>query len=380
MTQPKRSIASLYEDDIRNRIISHRRLDLPMKKSHNLQLLLLSASMIAKWLLSFFVAKSEFAGHKVIGISWSPIHDRRFSDLATQQPVTIPYHYKRLNKTQIALFKGMRAKDMYAAAKGLLRAKVDLSDIKNSAFNYDGMAYRLFFALEYALFDHLVKGRDTLFIAGINDRISIITTNLCRAYGIKMHMLQHGLLDAEKYFIKVDIDVFYYMYEVSLPCLKYFVNCTDTHPALVYLPRLSTRRFTAIFDKNAGKNIAYATQPGDGDVAIIDEVIKTIGTDFNLLLYIHPVEKHKTPFYQKRYEQYPNVFVCQERHANIELIISQCSTLGIEYHEQGITPLFINLYDDIDVDIAHSDMFVVYTRLEEFSKVLKAHCLQASSI
>jgi hypothetical protein len=60
-----------------------------------------------------------------------------------------------------------------------------------------------------------------------------------------------------------------------------------------------------------------------------------------------------------------SAFVTRERHRNISYLLSRYSTLGMDYYEQGIEPVFLD-YEKHTMDFLDSDSFIKFNDPESF--------------
>ena len=83
------------------------------------------------------------------------------------------------------------------------------------------------------------------------------------------------------------------------------------------------------------------------------------------MIYPHPTEKSLKRY--NKFEQKANVFLCREKVANINYLISSGSTLGMEYDLIGVPPIFINTLN-IKSEIFLSKKFISFPDLEAFKE------------
>jgi len=355
----KDEIKEAYLSDIINKSIIYQDIGREVPSSFKFKANLLIVLLILKIIVSFFFRKRK--RNSIIGIEWSKIHEDRIKDLESL-PMILHYYSRKINLQQIMIFKGFDISLFYQLYKEIVPHDFPFKAISND-YNYDSKGYRILFLIDYVLFLNVLKEREEVFIAGLNDRLSIIISKICHRRHISLNMLQHGLLARREGLNQVAVSRYYYLYNFSLPCLKYAVKPSFSGLELIELKKKSNRKFSASFNINRNKNIAYATMPAfqESNFAIIDMLLD-LNKDysFNILIYPHPLENIDT--YHTKYKKEKNLFFSSERHQNLELLISQCSTLGVEYFYQGINSVFVNLHD-FKVDIAEAEEFTVYNSI-----------------
>lgn len=364
-------LGDIYIQDIKTRHLLFRDVDFTIPIYYSTKSIILSASLIFKVLLSriipytFFERPNEYNS---IGISWARLHTQRLKDKQDEIENVIEYFYSNYSLLTLSFYRDVPICSVFSEARKLKIRNIEHYDEK---YFYDSFFYRIIFVIDfYALKNVLERYKpENVYCAGLCDRLAIILTTICGQSKIKVHMMQHGLLSLCKGKIKRKVHAFYYLYDFSLQAIKYSIRL-DTSPHLIYLPKKQGALKLSHFDESSNKNIAYATAivKHEFNVQIIETTLRHMPKDFNLLIYIHPLDK------RKKYEQYrklDNVFLFKkERHSNIEYLISRISTLGLEYYELGVPSIFVNL-DNLAGLFFHIDLFTTFYTLEEYEKWLK---------
>lgn len=366
------NIFEVYKKEINNRYIIHSDVQLSKSKFFNIKCFVAIFIFLLKWLISFIlISKNKVDTSSDLAISWSRTHNKRLEDLTVNfKPVY--YDFKSIKKEQIFFFKRLNQKGFYRNLFLMLNGKIERND-RGKLFFFDSYAYRILFVLEYCLFKGILEGYkcNNIYIAGLNDRYAIMITDICQNNdNMKLHMLQHGLLADRKGLSKVIADFFYYLYDFSFPFIK---NAVDVHQENCI--KLSSKKKNSINDffLTSKENIvAIATSIAypSTNFSIIDIIVKHLDkTKYDILIYPHPLEDIEA--YKAKYSSNQHIFYFKrERHRNIDLVISQCSTMGVEYYNIGVESLFINVHG-FNFDIAHAPLFQIFNKLNDFEEYIK---------
>jgi len=149
-------------------------------------------------------------------------------------------------------------------------------------------------------------------------------------------------------------------------------------PTLIYLPQKSKNLGLSIFKGRPGINIAYASTHvrHNLNLQIIDSILAVMKLDVNLLIYTHPQENLSL---YKKYQNVDNIFIFQkERHINIQYVISRFSTIGIEFYNSGIMPIFVNL-DNVETDFLATNTFKVFTDTSDFETWMSYNLIETTN-
>lgn len=361
----------IYLQDIKTRHLLFKDVDFRLSKFYWIKSFLLAILLIVKVLIAKILPNNTAnKKSKTIGLSWARLHTQRLKDKEEEIEDLIEYFYSHFSYFNICLYKKVPLLHIFKIASNL---KIDNYSLYEKEYFYDSIFYRILFLIDYYVFKNIIDTYEpeNIFCAGLCDRLAIILTELGQTYGVKIHMMQHGLLSQCKGKIKRKVHAFYYLYDFSIKSIKYSINL-DTSPRLVYLPKTKGALKLKKFDVSPGQNIAYATAivKHEFNEQIIETTINLLPDNFNFLIYVHPLDKIKK---YEIYSKKKNVFIFKkERHSNLDYLISRLSTLGIEYHEFGVPSIFVNL-DKLDGDFFHLDAFTTFLYLKEYEQWLKEY-------
>ncbi len=361
------NIQELYDQDLFNRYYLHKNVNYKIESSYGLKLFALGGVLFLKLIISKFLRKVSFSGEAIF-ISWSPLHTRRSKDLSENFKL-LEFDRTSFTKKQLVFFSKVSIKDVINLFFKLRTSKV--KNLKNSsAYIKDSFFYRFLFAVEFLALKGLIDDVEKVLIAGYNDRTSLIISRLCQDRDIHLSMLQHGVLGKKEKWKHLKADRFFYMYSFSKEYIQHQIT-VDHSTELIYLPKKTSSITLEIFkNPKFKKNIAYATSPADSekDLIILRELKKELlKKECNLLIYPHPLEKEET---YSEFKEKECVFVTRERHQNILFLISRYSTLGIDYYEQGITPVFLN-FENHNIDFLNTDEFKIFENMMSFKTWIK---------
>lgn len=310
-------------------------------------------TLLAKTVLSLGFHKPTLPQR--LGINWE-IHKQRFFDY-DEGLFVIDYFYRKMTKEQLRLFKYV---NLLQVARYFLNIR-SVGDLTGN--NFDNIFYRCVCAIEFSLLENIVKQNNIrhLFINGLNDRYTIYLTEICKKEGVKLSIIQHGALTKFEDCYTVYADEFLYMYEFSRPFLKYFIR-NDQEVAFLPCKRKKSLQL-GTFEKHP--NVAYASTPSNIHLnyAIIDAILLNLDARVNVLIHPHPREDDE--LYLAKYKHYPNVIVTKTKYQNITYLITRISSLGVDMHDLGIEPVFVNLQHH-DTDYLSTNVFRTFTTLEPF--------------
>lgn len=352
----KIDLQQLYDQDLFNRHYLYKNVNYKFGIKHDFKLFLGFLVLVFKFFLSRFSSSSYSKGTSIF-ISLGPLHIKRSKDLSETFDL-IEYNRASFSKVQLHHFQHISVKEIYACLSGITKSKIE--ELKEpSLYATDNFFYRFLFIMEFLALKGIIKNSEKVFMAGYNDRASLIISKLCEVNDIHLSMLQHGVLGKKEYWMHLKADRFFYLYPFSKNYIKYQISVLPS-TELIYLPKKNTPFDFKTFKLGKfSKNVAYATSPADSDkdVEILKELIITLQEkQYNLLIYPHPLEKENL---YKQFEEDEKVFVTRERHGNIAYLFSRYSTLGIDYYEKGITPIFLN-YENHKMDFLESDSFKAF--------------------
>lgn len=355
----KLNLPNNYKGVVNNRKVLYETHNRNLKKIKFLgQSIIYFSIIITKFILSRFY-KIESINDTVIGINWLFHKTSRFLDYDSNLLI-INYNYKRLSKLDVKLFSNLKFIDLIYAFKLSPKTHFRLS---KSLKDYSNVFYAFVCLVENLLYKHIIIDHNIkdIYIVGLNDRHSIFISDITYTYGLNLHVLQHGLLTKFDNLHKINVDKFYYTHDFSLKYLKYFlINIHQIE--CVYLPDKKYNRWEK-FDHNL--NIAYACTPTniEYNIEIIKFLIDSVPNDYRVIIYPHPREGVNA--YEKYFIKNEKVHITNKRYDNIELLITRISSLGIEYYDIGIKPLFINL-ENHDTDYLSTGKFEVFESLDAF--------------
>ncbi|WP_298542657.1 hypothetical protein [uncultured Aquimarina sp.] len=357
----------VYNQDLFNRYYLYKNVNYRLGKTYSLKLMALNMLLIFKLIISRFVKKKKINTNDNF-ISWSPLHLKRSKDLA-EKFETIPFERSSFSMEQLELFANISFNEI---SKYFFKVKKsDVRVLKNYSFYInDSIFYRFLFIVEFLALKGILNGSEKVLIAGYNDRTSLIISKICEFKKIHLSMLQHGVLGKKEEWKHLKADRFFYLYDFSKEYIAHQIEVNE-FTELIYLPKKKSNLKLGTFIKGVySKNIAYATSPADSskDIEILTRLIKiSEEKKVNLLIYPHPLEKETV---YSKFENNKSIFVTRERHKNVEYLISRYSTLGIDYFEKNITPVFLN-FDGAKSDFLNANIFNVFKNFEEFDTWIK---------
>ena len=325
------------------------------------QSFLYAVGIVIKILASYFIKKSIF-NSKAIRLSWTNTFYKRLIELSGDYPL-VHYDYKKINKRQILFFKNVNFFKIIRATISIRKKYGDIS------FEQDNIFYRFIISAETMMFDHMISSNSSLqriYIAGINDRQTVMLSELCSKYSVHLSVLQHGCFTKFLNQYKVIADEFHYFYDFSIKYMKYFFRDPDS-VKLKHLPRKQSIDDLPKFENE--KNIAFATTPIKSSInfEIIDILLENLHEDVTLIINPHPVEKINT--YINRYGERKNVAISNIKYKNVMYFVLRYSTLGIEMRDLGMIPVFINI-ENYQTDFFEFGNVTVFTDLGDFQNWL----------
>lgn len=295
--------------------------------------------------------------HSHLKLSWSNIFRNRLDELETDA-TTVEYDYRKMNRSQSRLFAGVR---LFQVLK--LGAEIRKHE-SLSGSTQDNFFYRLIVCAEFLMFTDLVKRiePDVVYIAGINDRQSIMLSEICKNHEIRLSILQHGCFTRFENQHKITAHEFMYFYDFSLNYLHLFIE-NASKVKHTFLPRKQKKLELPAIDHDI--NIAYATTPIKCEVnfEIIDQILE--GLDDNVQLIINPHPRDPAQAYEEKYGDLGNVVVTPTKYRNVQYFFLRYSTLGVEMSQLGIESVFINL-ENYKTDFFEFGNFEVFTNIQDF--------------
>lgn len=317
--------------------------------------------ILCKIFLAKFI-KNPNTSYYILRLSWTNTFYKRLKELPGEYPL-LHYNYKKFSKIQILFFKNVSLFNVFYEFLCIKKNNTQ------TTFEQDNLFYRLVIAAESLMFQTLFKSQPCLqriFIAGINDRQTVMLSEICFRYNIKLSVLQHGCFTKFLKQYKVISDEFYYFYDFSVKYLKYFMSNPEG-VKIKYLPRKQNLADLPLFGNKI--NIAYATTPIKSSInfEIIDLLIKNLDNRVTLIINPHPVDDASD--YIKRYGSKSNIEITGQKYKNIKYFFLRYSTLGIEMGQLGIKPIFINI-ENYQTDFFEFGNVTVFNDLSKFEKWL----------
>lgn len=306
--------------------------------------------VILKVILSvFFKARSR---KEIIFVSWGKLHTTLAKRLGLE-PHVVVLNYA-LKKDQIAFFKDT---SLLLAVKYASKIKLAGRDMDNG---YDNVFFCFATIVEFQMLRNLVENASHIYMAGQIDRYAIMLSILAREGKKEFSFVQHGVNNVFEGLYRLKADNIYYLFGSSIPFFHSFLIGSENAK---YFPIPSVKPNYKV-DPRFKNAIGFASQILDSDLDILDIIIENYDCG-EILIYPHPTEKSI-----KRYQKYAdrrNVFLCREKVANINYLISSGSTLGMEYDLIGVPPVFINTLN-IKSEIFLSKKFISFPDLESFKE------------
>jgi len=371
-------INKIYSSNIQNRYLSNKYVGIELTWKYSIKEILLSLFLIIKLILSIFFRsrKLNIQPNNSLAISWSKIHENRIKDVQPEIKFTYFYNSRATTIFSLKEFSSLSIRKILLLAYNL---ENNNSQNLESSQHYNTFWYRIIFAVDFYFVKVIINAYrpNEVYIAGLFDRLSILITSLAPSFNVRVHMLQHGVLGKRSSMSLIKVDTFYYMYEFSKPFLKYVLDL-KSGPTLIYLPQKSKNLGLSIFKGRPGINIAYASTHvrHNLNLQIIDSILAVMKLDVNLLIYTHPQENLSL---YKKYQNVDNIFIFQkERHINIQYVISRFSTIGIEFYNSGIMPIFVNL-DNVETDFLATNTFKVFTDTSDFETWMSYNLIETTN-
>lgn len=355
-------LQELLDQDLFNRYFLYKHVNYDFGKAYGLKLVGLVFFLLLKLGASRCVRKANIYG-KQIFISWSSLHTGRSKDLAEEFEL-VEFNRLSFAKKQLAFFSRISITEFF---KNFSRIKKSELTNVQKASNYvnNTFIYRFLFVIEFMVLKEIIGAKEKIFMAGYNDRTSLIISKICEKNNIHLSILQHGVLGRKENWKPLKANRFFYLYLFS----KEYISCqieVNSSTELILLPKRTSSLNLGTFQNGKfKKNIAYATSPADSgkDILLLNQLKKDLfEKEYNLLIYPHPLEKEST---YKGLKNDESVFLTRKRHKNVSYLISRYSTLGIDYYEAGIIPVFLN-FDKQDSDFLNSKEFIVFEDLPSF--------------
>jgi hypothetical protein len=325
------------------------------------QSIIYSIGILAKIFLSKFYQVHQ-SNHNQIRLSWTNTFYQRLLELPGEIPL-FHYNYKSFQKNQILFFKNV---SLYKTLK-------ETGKIRKSGnscfFEQDNLFYRFIIASETLMFISFFKLHPSIkrvYIAGINDRQTVMLSEICFGSNICLSVLQHGCFTKFLNQYKVTADEFFYFYSFSLNYLKYFFKDID-NIKVKHLPRKYKLEDLPIYDNPI--NIAYATTPilSSINFKIINLLLQDLNEKVTLIINPHPVDNLKD--YEKMYGRKSNVIITNVKYKNVKYFFLRYSTLGIEMSNLGIDSVYINL-ENYQTDFFDFGQVTVFNNLDPFKNWL----------
>lgn len=312
-----------------------------------------------KFMLSRFTRKTKLNSN-IVGISWLEHKKNRFNDYDANLEI-IHYNFRKFDLNQIKIFSYIKISDLKNIFLISLKSH---SQLPKSDSKYSNILYCFVCIIENSLYYNIIKDNsiNIIVITGLNDRHSIFVSDIVNENDLQLFVLQHGLLTKFLNLYKICATRFYYTHDFSLDYLKYFFY--NIHEIEFYhLPERSKHDWPSyLTEKNI---IAYACTPTniDYNFKIIDILIGEITSDYIIMLYPHPRENLK--MYYTRYKNHNNVIITDKRYKNIKMLITRISSLGVDYSDIGVKPVFINI-ERHNTDYLSTGKFDVFNDLDSF--------------
>lgn len=369
VTKGELNLQEVYDQTLFNRYYSYKTVNLTYGKKYRLQLIAMTCVLLTKLTISRLFRKPKLARDSMF-IVWSPLHRKRAKDLLEKFTI-VEFNRLSFSKKQIGLFATISLREFSLLLSTI--KKSDVTHLKNSSlYLTDNLHNRIMFVIDFLALRNLMLGADNVLMAGQGDRPSVIISRICRKNDIHLTMLQHGAIGKREKWIHLRTNRFFYLYPFSRAYAKHLIHITED-TELHHLPKKASSLDLKEFkDGKFARNLAYATSPADSekDVAILEKIKSRLERNkINLLIYPHPLEKES---YYEHLAENQSVFVTRERHKNVEHLISRYSTLGLDYYEQGIAPIFLN-FENLQIDFLAEKTFLVFHDLEEFLKFWDAY-------
>ena len=322
-----KQLQAWYLGEINNRKVVHQDVELKVPKGHA------SRSFFAFTLLCLKIFLAKFTRPRavapVVGLSWSNTHTVRLSDVSDAFPV-IRFKAYEVNKEEVLLCKGVRLRQVFLNIKQL-RPLPRIG--KGDAYDFDCFWYRALFATEAAWMGQLCRGREKVYIGGLNDRYSILICAICSELDTDVVMVQHGLLSDREGLYRPEVKAFGYQFDFSKDFIPYSVKASSVFSA----PSKSTSAFSPIssitsdgIDKWVAVVFDYASP--DINKEIVEAVLAATPKNVGVLAYVHPVESKAGIYY---FEDNRVRLEDSQRYSDPWMVVGQGSTLIAEYADAG---------------------------------------------
>lgn len=317
--------------------------------------------LVFKIILSRFFSKSKL--QPLVAFSWIS-YQSRFKDYKDDIFV-LDYHYKEFTKNEFSVFRHLKISDIFTVR--YIYNRVESNSILNSKFQSacDNVFFRYVNIIEFCLVYGILKNKliNHVVIAGLNDRLTIYVCELARILKVRVTVLQHGAFTKFEGNYLTIADEFCFIYDFSLPYLKYFFRCTDKMQ-LTHLPQKKSRKIFHTPDW-CSKFVTYATTPSNIElnISLIKLIRKSIPSEYKIIVNPHPREELSL------YNDLDGVIVTRKKYKGSELFISRISSIGVEMQMEGEVVCFVNL-EGHRTDFIDSGYFNVFNRIEELQLFL----------
>jgi hypothetical protein len=185
---------SIYAQEVSNRYYLRKNVQLAVSKYFYIQCLALAIFYVLRLLLAKFLSVKQAAEAQSVGLSWSALHTKRLQDLSDLPELTHTIDYKTRTSDGICSFKKVYFWQILRLTRATHFDKKSII-IDSPQYFHESFWYRLAFWIDYAMLDGLLnQGIKVVYIAGYNDRYSLMISHICSQKSIPLHVLQHGLL------------------------------------------------------------------------------------------------------------------------------------------------------------------------------------------